>query len=98
MTALSYNRFETPVGQVVLLGQSGALTGMVVADQEATFAVADGWVEDDRAFRLVRDQLGQYFDGTRTLFDPGERRIIADSRRPSNHGLRSTADVRATTR
>jgi methylated-DNA-[protein]-cysteine S-methyltransferase len=61
-------RAETPIGPALLVGLEGVLTGLYL-DPDTRRAPA-GWVWDPDGGRLdhVRQQLAEYFDGTRTEF------------------------------
>ena len=59
---------ESPIGDLVLTGHAGALTGLYVGRLPGTHAPAEG-ARDDRAFEMVRRQLIEYFAGERVSFD-----------------------------
>jgi methylated-DNA-[protein]-cysteine S-methyltransferase len=63
------SHLASPIGNLLLVGRPGVLTGLYVADHDRCPAVAPEWVEDDDAFTDVRRQLGEYFEGTRRTFD-----------------------------
>jgi methylated-DNA-[protein]-cysteine S-methyltransferase len=64
-----YSHVKTPIGRVLLVGWSVALTGLFVASHDRCPAVPPSWKQDDESFEEVRRQLGGYFAGTRTAFD-----------------------------
>jgi methylated-DNA-[protein]-cysteine S-methyltransferase len=64
-----YSHVETPIGQVLLAGRPGVLTGLFVASHERCPALPSAWRRDDDALAEARRQLEEYFAGTRTAFD-----------------------------
>jgi methylated-DNA-[protein]-cysteine S-methyltransferase len=61
---------DSPVGRIRLSGRDdGVLTGLHLADHHRCPPAPAGWIGDDDAFQPVRQQLGEYFAGTRTEFD-----------------------------
>jgi methylated-DNA-[protein]-cysteine S-methyltransferase len=67
--ALVRGRIPSPLGELLVLGRDGSLTGLFVADHERCPSPGPEWVEDDRTFADVAHQLHDYFDGARTRFD-----------------------------
>ena len=61
----------SPLGPLLLVGRGGALTGLFLADHERCPPRPADWVEDDQAFADARQQLAEYFDGSRTRFELG---------------------------
>jgi methylated-DNA-[protein]-cysteine S-methyltransferase len=66
---LRWVRVPSPIGELLLVGHGGALTGLYVAEHEKCPAVTTGGIEDDGPFDEARRQLDEYFAGTRTTFD-----------------------------
>lgn len=66
---LFWSRHPSPIGNLLLVGRPGVLTGLYVADHDRCPPVAPGWVEDDSVFDEAHRQLGEYFEGTRHAFD-----------------------------
>ena len=64
-----YCYLDTPVGELLLAGETDALAmigfpeGAMRRDPEAD------WIYDEQAFAAVREQLQEYFAGTRKEFD-----------------------------
>ena len=64
-----YCYFDTPIGELLLAGEEGALTmigfpkGSMRRDPEAD------WIFNEQPFEEVRRQLGEYFAGDRKDFD-----------------------------
>lgn len=63
------SRLASPIGQLLLVGRPGVLTGLYVSDHERCPPAGADWVEDDAAFADARRQLDEYFGGERTTFD-----------------------------
>lgn len=55
--------FDSPIGTVHLVGREGKLVGLWLDDPHGDHEPAEGRLDD------VREQLDEYFDGTRTTFD-----------------------------
>lgn len=68
-TAVRHSYLDTPIGRVLLVGAPGALTGLYLADHERCPPLPPGSMPDDDAFNDAREQLRDYFAGTRTTFD-----------------------------
>lgn len=69
-----YTRFEAPVGEVLLVGESHicgtvALTGAYLVGQRYEKPVGADWVRDDAAFADAAEQFREYFAGERTAFE-----------------------------
>jgi methylated-DNA-[protein]-cysteine S-methyltransferase len=70
-------RFPSPVGELLLTASDTALTGVYFATSRRGPPPTDraGWTEDNgqgpagALLARVRQQLTEYFDGTRTTFD-----------------------------
>jgi methylated-DNA-[protein]-cysteine S-methyltransferase len=66
---LRWSRVPSPIGELLLVGHQGVLSGLYVAEHDRCPSVAVGAVEDDDAFADTRSQLAEYFAGTRRTFD-----------------------------
>jgi methylated-DNA-[protein]-cysteine S-methyltransferase len=64
-----YTNFDSPLGELLLVGDGQALHGLYMQEGRTSLAVRGEWVRDDGAFADVRDQLDEYFAGGRTAFD-----------------------------
>ena len=64
-----FDVLPSPVGDLVLMSDGQALTGLMMTDQRHTKGVQPGWVREPRPFGPARTQLGEYFAGERTDFD-----------------------------
>lgn len=80
---LKYTTVESPIGELLLLGDEQALHGLYMQDGRRPTRIAPSWEPSAEPFAAVRGQLGEYFDGRRTTFDvplvmdgsPFERRV-----------------------
>ena len=68
MTTL-YTTFDTPLGQLLLVGDGQALHGLYMQEGRTAIAVRGEWTRDDDAFAAAREQLDEYLAGRRTEFD-----------------------------
>jgi methylated-DNA-[protein]-cysteine S-methyltransferase len=59
----------SPIGPLTLMGRDGHLTHLVLEDQVHATSAPPGSHRDDAAFTEVRNQLDEYFAGSRTVFD-----------------------------
>jgi methylated-DNA-[protein]-cysteine S-methyltransferase len=68
-----YSYYSSPVGELLLISDGEALTGLHLPRHDGSPAPLPGtgteWRRDDRAFRDIRDQLRGYFAGERFTFD-----------------------------
>lgn len=69
MTASLYTRVESPIGELLLVGDGAALHGLYMQEGRKPGAVAPGWRREPGAFRDAVAQLTEYFAGERTRFD-----------------------------
>ena len=65
----TYSTFDSPVGELLLVGDDDGLRGLYLPDHKRGPQVAPGWRRDDAALGAVRAQLAEYFAGDRTDFD-----------------------------
>ena len=68
MTTL-YTTFDSPLGQLLLVGDGLAVHGLYMQEGRTAIAVHGAWTRDDDAFAEAREQLDEYFAGRRTEFD-----------------------------
>lgn len=81
----TYAVVDSPIGPLTLVGSDGALTGLYLDAQRYRPDEAAFGRPDDAAFTAAREQLAEYFAGTRTTFDlplaprgtPFQRRVWA---------------------
>lgn len=66
---LRYTTVDSPIGELLLLGDSHALRGLHMQAGPRPMTVASGWEPDAPAFTNVRAQLAEYFAGRRTAFE-----------------------------
>jgi methylated-DNA-[protein]-cysteine S-methyltransferase len=64
-----YTTVDSPVGELLLLGDGHALHGLWMRDGRAPAPARPGWERDDGAFQAARGQLAEYFTGRRLAFD-----------------------------
>ena len=75
MTSITY--LDSPLGRMLATAEGGSLTGLYFVGQQHYPGAADNWCEDAQArpFGSLRQQLNEYFAGTRRSFelplDPG---------------------------
>jgi methylated-DNA-[protein]-cysteine S-methyltransferase len=67
---LRWTTMPSPIGTLLLMGTREHLNGLYMERHDpAPSAAVQSGVRDDRAFTDVRQQLEEYFAGTRTTFD-----------------------------
>jgi methylated-DNA-[protein]-cysteine S-methyltransferase len=64
-----YTTFDSPIGELLALGDGRALHGLYMQGGRTAIAVQPDWEEADEPFADVRAQLADYFAGRRTDFD-----------------------------
>ncbi len=64
-----YTRMESPIGELLLLGDEKALSGLYMQDGRKPTTIDPSWEESPAPFAEVRTQLEEYFAGRRTTFD-----------------------------
>jgi methylated-DNA-[protein]-cysteine S-methyltransferase len=64
-----YTTFDSPIGELLALGDGRRLNGLYMQQGKTAIAVRPEWQEADEPFAEVRAQLGEYFAGARTTFD-----------------------------
>ncbi|MBO0691812.1 MAG: methylated-DNA--[protein]-cysteine S-methyltransferase [Acidimicrobiaceae bacterium] len=65
-----YAYMDSPLGRLLMVGRDdGVLTSLSVADHPSCVPPLAGWVHCDTPLARVREQLEEYFDGSRTSFD-----------------------------
>ena len=69
MTQLLHTTVESPIGELLLVGDGHALRLLHMQGSRKPAAVRPEWRRDDDAFANVRAQLEEYFAGERTSFD-----------------------------
>jgi methylated-DNA-[protein]-cysteine S-methyltransferase len=68
-TTLLYTRVESPIGELLLVGDGHALHGLHMQGGRTAVRVDPGWRPAEGPFAGVRTQLAQYFAGERLHFD-----------------------------
>jgi methylated-DNA-[protein]-cysteine S-methyltransferase len=64
-----YTTIESPIGELLLLGDGRALHGLYMQEGRKPIAHRPDWRLAPAAFADVGDQLSEYFAGRRTSFD-----------------------------
>ena len=64
-----YSRMPSPIGELLLLADAQALTGLYMADHAGFHAPSADRIEDDAALADTRAQLTAYFAGELRQFD-----------------------------
>jgi len=71
-----YTRFDSPLGELLLVGEEStsapggtALVSLSLPGQKRGAVVQDGWRYEPSAFALAERQLRDYFAGERTAFE-----------------------------
>jgi methylated-DNA-[protein]-cysteine S-methyltransferase len=83
--ALLYTRVDSPIGELMLVGDGRSLRGLYMQSGPRPTPVRPEWTESAAPFAGVTAQLAEYFEGRRTSFDvaltlagsPFERRVWA---------------------
>jgi methylated-DNA-[protein]-cysteine S-methyltransferase len=66
---LMYTTLESPIGELLLLGDGQALRGLHMQDGRRPIAVRSGWERSAAPFASACAQLQEYFAGRRTTFE-----------------------------
>lgn len=69
LNAPYFSELGSPIGQLLLLGDSQALAALYMVDHRHQPPLPQGCERNDAAFREARAQLQAYFDGQLTAFD-----------------------------
>ena len=69
MTNLIYTIIDSPIGDLLLVGDGERLHRLSMQGGKRPVAIRADWERDDDAFTEVRSQLAEYFDGRRRKFD-----------------------------
>ena len=64
-----YTTVASPIGELLLVGDGGALRGLYMREGRRPVAVRADWTPAAEPFDHVRAQLEEYFEGGRTSFD-----------------------------
>jgi methylated-DNA-[protein]-cysteine S-methyltransferase len=67
--AASYSLLDSPIGELLLLGNDVALHGLYMQAGSKPMSTRPDWQRDDDAFGAARSQLEEYFSGERREFD-----------------------------
>jgi methylated-DNA-[protein]-cysteine S-methyltransferase len=69
MSTYLYTHIDSPLGELLLVGDGRALHGLHMQEGRTTVAVDPEWRAADEPFADVRAQLSEYFAGERREFD-----------------------------
>jgi methylated-DNA-[protein]-cysteine S-methyltransferase len=69
MNRTLYTTIDSPIGELLLVGDGEALARLSMQDGRHPVAINPEWMRRDEPFREVIEQLTEYFDGTRHAFD-----------------------------
>jgi methylated-DNA-[protein]-cysteine S-methyltransferase len=69
MTGSVYTTVDSPIGELLLVGDGEVLHGLHMQDAPRPMAVRPEWRRDDGAFPEARRELREYFAGERTEFE-----------------------------
>jgi len=66
-----YTRYDSPLGNLLLVAENNALTGIYFADGKSRAGIGDDWKEqpDHPVLQTAKRQLDEYFAGRRKIFD-----------------------------
>jgi methylated-DNA-[protein]-cysteine S-methyltransferase len=64
-----YTTVDSPIGELLLLGDGQALHGLWMLDGPAAAVARPGWRRAGGTFEAARAQLAEYFAGRRLAFD-----------------------------
>jgi methylated-DNA-[protein]-cysteine S-methyltransferase len=66
---LLYTTVESPIGELLLLGDGRALHGLYMQEGRKPVKISARWKRSAQSFALVRSELQEYFAGGRTTFE-----------------------------
>jgi methylated-DNA-[protein]-cysteine S-methyltransferase len=64
-----YTIIDSPIDELLLVGDGESLSRLHMLGSRKRVEINPAWKRDDYAFGEVRDQLGEYFAGSRRQFD-----------------------------
>jgi methylated-DNA-[protein]-cysteine S-methyltransferase len=64
-----YCYLESPLGQIFVQGDGEFVTGIFMPNHKLWTGPDASWKQSDASFGVVREQLAEYFAGTRQQFD-----------------------------
>jgi methylated-DNA-[protein]-cysteine S-methyltransferase len=64
-----YTSFDSPVGELLAVGDGHTLHGLYMQEGRTAIAVRADWEAADEPFAQVREQLADYFASKRTAFE-----------------------------
>jgi methylated-DNA-[protein]-cysteine S-methyltransferase len=65
---VAFDLYASPIGRLLLASQAGALVGVGLDEAVWSATIDARWYRDHEALAAVRDELDEYFAGTRRTF------------------------------
>jgi methylated-DNA-[protein]-cysteine S-methyltransferase len=69
MDAMLYTTFDSPIGELLLVGDGHSLHGLHMREGRRPLRVSPAWERHDESFAPVAEQLAEYFGGVRPEFE-----------------------------
>jgi methylated-DNA-[protein]-cysteine S-methyltransferase len=69
MNRTLYSTIDSPIGELLLVGDGDALTRLSMQGGRHPIAINPEWMRRDEQFRDAIEQLSEYFDGARRAFE-----------------------------
>ena len=69
MGALLWTTIDSPIGELIAVGDGRALRGLYLQEGRTALAAPPHWTREDEPFGNVRMQLDEYFEGRRAAFN-----------------------------
>lgn len=66
---MKYTWLETPVGSILIAGDDPVVRLIGFPEGKGSIEPGADWIRDDHVFKAARQQLTEYFQGERTVFD-----------------------------
>ena len=66
---MQFRYIDSPIGRLLLAGRKDVLRVIGFPEGKGAVVPEDDWQETDRGFSQAKDQLCEYFDGQRQVFD-----------------------------
>lgn len=68
-TITCYCFLDSPLGPLLVQGDGESVTGLFLSKPDEPWQIDASWQKADALFQAVREQLAEYFTGTRQQFD-----------------------------
>lgn len=66
---MDYRYIDSPIGKLLLAGEGQTLMTIGFPEGSGVVVPADHWMQKPDVFQCAETQLGEYFEGSRTVFD-----------------------------